>query len=125
MEKALKKILKGIKSTARSGLEMKKCFNQFRILLQLRDKSITLKLKDMISTRTFFKVKNDILFIEGKEEGIVKGRAEGRAEGIAVGEIIGEEKSQKQLVTKMKERGYGTTAIAELISMPVEEIERM
>jgi predicted transposase YdaD len=117
MEKALKKILKGIKSSTRSGLEMKKCFNQFRILLQLRDKSITLKLKDMISTRTFFKVKNDILFIEGKEEGIVQGRAEG--------EIIGEEKSQKKFAAKLKECGYGTAAIAELISMPVEEIERM
>jgi hypothetical protein len=71
----------------------------------------------MISTRTFFKVENDILYIEGRGDGIVQGRAEG--------EIIGKAESQKQLAAKMKECGYGTVAIAELISMPIEEIERM
>jgi predicted transposase YdaD len=87
----------------------------------------------MISTRTFFKVENDILYIEGKGDGIVKGRAEGiiqgRAEGEIIGraegEIIGKAESQKQLAAKMKECGYETVAIAELISMPIEEIERM
>jgi predicted transposase YdaD len=113
----LKNILKGIESTVRSGLEREKCLNQLRILLQLRDKSITLKLNDMISTRTFFKVENDILYIEGKGDGIVQGRAEG--------EIIGKAESQKQFATRMKEEGFATTMIAKMTSMPVEEIERM
>jgi predicted transposase YdaD len=79
----------------------------------------------MISTRTFFKVENDILYIEGRGDGIVKGRAEGIIQGRAEGEIIGKAESQKQLAAKMKECGYETVAIAELISMPIEEIERM
>jgi hypothetical protein len=124
-EKVLKNILKGIESTVRSGLEREKCLNQLRILLQLRDKSITLKLNDMISTRTFFKVENDILYIEGKGDGIVKGRAEGIVQGRAEGEIIGKAESQKQFATRMKEEGFATTMIAKMTSMPVEEIERM
>jgi predicted transposase YdaD len=79
----------------------------------------------MISTRTFFKVENDILYIEGRGDGIVKGRAEGIIQGRAEGKIIGKAESQKQLAAKMKECGYETVAIAELISMPIEEIERM
>jgi predicted transposase YdaD len=79
----------------------------------------------MISVSKFFKEEEDMFYIKGKVRGKVEGIVEGKAEGIVEGIAIGAEKSQKQFATKLKERGYGTADIAELISMPVEEIERI
>jgi predicted transposase/invertase (TIGR01784 family) len=75
----------------------------------------------MISTKTFFKKENDLLFLIGEERGVMKGRAEGRRQGRAEGA----EKSQKQFATRMKKEGFATTMIAKMTRMPVEEIERM
>jgi predicted transposase YdaD len=121
MEKAIENIVSEVRSSVGSGLELLKCINQFRILAQLRKEIDKLKLSDMISVSKFFKEEEDMFYIKGK----VRGKVEGIAEGIVEGIAIGEEKSQKQFATKLKERGYRTADIAELISMPVEEIERM
>ncbi|SFE44468.1 hypothetical protein SAMN05518672_106146 [Chitinophaga sp. CF118] len=59
----------------------------------------------MISTRTFFKVKEDAFYKIGKEEGIVEGKA-----GTAI---------------RLKELGCDTKFISKVLNIPIHEVETL
>jgi hypothetical protein len=63
----------------------------------------------MISTRTFFKVKDDAFYKIGREEG----------------EAEGEAKKQMQTAIRMKELGSDTEFISRVFNIPVAEVEKL
>jgi predicted transposase/invertase (TIGR01784 family) len=64
-------------------------------------------------------VELDVLYKRGE----AKGEARGREEGLEKGLEKGREETQKQTVIKMKELGLATELIAQVINIPIEEIE--
>ncbi|SEW46159.1 hypothetical protein SAMN05428988_6271 [Chitinophaga sp. YR573] len=105
IEKALKNILQEINPSADGDLTEGKHINQLRVLVQLCNDNVKLKFKHMISTRTFFKMKDDAFYQIGREE----------------------EKAENQMQTaiRMKELGYDTESISKVFNIPVSEVEKL
>jgi predicted transposase/invertase (TIGR01784 family) len=117
IEKVLENILQEINATADGNLTEEKHINQLRILVQLCNDNVKLKFENMISTRTFFKVKDDAFYKIGREEGKVVGKAEGKVEGKA------EEKAETAI--RLKELGYNTELISKALNIPIPEVEKL
>jgi hypothetical protein len=109
IEEALKNILQEINATADGNLTEEKHINQLRVLVQLCNDNVKLKFEHMISTRTFFKVKDDAFYKIGREDG----KAEKEAE------------KQIQTAIRMKELGYDTDSISKVLNIPVAEVEKL
>ena len=66
-------------------------------------------------------------FDAGEKAGLEKGKRlgleEGRKSGLEEGEQFGREKEQKALVKRMLERGFSVDQIADLIGLPLEQIQ--
>jgi hypothetical protein len=101
IEKVLGNILQEINATADGGLTEEKHINQLRVLVQLCNNNVKLKFENMISTRTFFKVKEDAFYKIGREE------------------------EKIQTAIRMKELGYDTEAISKVFNIPVHEAEKL
>ena len=99
--------------------------NQLRILVQLRNKSITLKFKNMISVSSFYKVEKAAHYLIGKEEGIEEGRKKGKEEGKKEGKEEGKEEDKRRIAIRMKEHGLEKEFISLITEMPVEEVEKL
>lgn len=108
-EKVLENILRGINTTADGDLTEGKHINQLRVLVQLCNNNVKLKFENMISTRTFFKVKEDAFYKIGKAEGKEEGKAE----------------NQMQTAIRLKELGYDTASISKIFNIPVSEVEKL
>ncbi|SFE52165.1 conserved hypothetical protein (putative transposase or invertase) [Chitinophaga sp. CF118] len=117
IETALDRILNEIRTASDGSLAEDKHNNQLRVLVQLRNDNVKLKFKHMISTRTFFKVKDDAFYQIGKEDGIVEGKEEGKAEGEAA--------KQAQTAVRMKELGCDTELISKVLNIPIAEVEQL
>jgi hypothetical protein len=113
IEKALGNILQEINATADGDLTEEKHINQLRVLVQLCNNNVKLKFKHMISTRTFFKVKEDAFYQIGREEGEAKGREEGEAE------------NQMQTAIRLRELGSDTEFISKVLNIPVSEVQKL
>jgi predicted transposase/invertase (TIGR01784 family) len=125
-EKAIETILEEVKTSADGNLKQNQYYNQLRVLVKLRNKNVNLKFNDMISFETLMEdedyrrnVELDVLYKRGE----AKGEARGREEGLEKGLEKGREETQKQTVIKMKELGLATELIAQVINIPIEEIE--
>ncbi|SFE44496.1 conserved hypothetical protein (putative transposase or invertase) [Chitinophaga sp. CF118] len=124
-ETALENILQEISTTADGDLAKEKHNNQLRVLVQLRNDNVKLKFEDMISTRTFFKVKDDAFYKIGKKEGIVEGKEEGRVEGKEEGKVEGEAANKKQTAIRLKELGCDTEFTSKVLNIPIHEVETL
>jgi predicted transposase YdaD len=109
----LENILQEVKSTADGNLTEEKHINQLRVLVQLCNNNVKLKFENMISTRTFFKVKEDAFYKIGRAEGKLEGKVEGKAE------------NQMQTVIRLKELGSDTEFISKVLNIPVSEVEML
>ena len=112
-EKAIENIYNEIRRSDTVGLTGDKYYNQLRILVQLRNKSITLKFKNMISVSSFYKVEKDAHYLIGKEEGIEEGRKKGK------------EEDKRRIAIRMKEHGLEKEFISLITEVPVEEVEKL
>jgi predicted transposase/invertase (TIGR01784 family) len=56
---------------------------------------------------------------KGKAEGIAEGKAEGKAEGIT----LGQQTQRRETAGKLKAKGMPPEEIAEIIDLPLEEIQ--
>ncbi|SFF02880.1 conserved hypothetical protein (putative transposase or invertase) [Chitinophaga sp. CF118] len=125
IETALGNILKEIRATADGDLAEEKHNNQLRVLAQLCNDNVKLKLEHMISTRTFFKVKEDVFYRVGRREGREEGKMEGREEGKMEGKVEGEVETQKQTAIRMNELGFASELISQVLSIPIHEVEKI
>jgi predicted transposase YdaD len=133
IENVLENIFQQINATADGNLTEEKHINQLRVLVQLCNDNVKLKFEHMISTRTFFKVKEDAFYKIGREEGEaigqakgeVKGKEVGLAEGIEVGKAVGEAEKQKQTAIRLKELGCDMELISKAFNIPVHEAEKL
>ena len=112
-DEAIENIVKGIEACADGELEGSKYFNQLRIFVQLCNGNIKLKLKNMISTRTFFRKEKDLFFVEGVEVGEARGEAKAEA------------KIKKQHVKRLRKLGHDVKFISYVLGIPVEEVEEV
>jgi predicted transposase/invertase (TIGR01784 family) len=62
---------------------------------------------------------------EGRAKGMAEGMAEGRAEGRAEGEAIGLAKGKAEMAVRCARKGMSETEIADLMSLPVDEVYAM
>jgi hypothetical protein len=119
-EKVVENILESIKKTSNSTLQQEKCFQQLRIISNLR-KFTPLIEKVMQSIATVFKEENDFLFIKG----IKIGNEEGRQEGHQLGHEEGREVILKNGIPKLLQKGFSHEQIADTFSIPIEEVIRI
>jgi hypothetical protein len=105
IEKVLENIFQQINATADGNLTEEKHINQLRVLVQLCNDNVKLKFEHMISTRTFFKVKEDAFYKIGREEGKVEGKVE--------------------TAIRLKELGCDMELISKAFNIPVSEVEKL
>jgi hypothetical protein len=104
-DRAIENIVKAIEHSADEGLEEEKHFNQLRILVQLRGGNIELKLKHMLSTKTFFRKERDMFYKEGKEDGKVE--------------------TQKMIAIRLKEQGLRVDFISKTLKISKRKVNQM
>jgi predicted transposase/invertase (TIGR01784 family) len=128
-DKAVENIVQALEASVDGDLERRKHFNQLKVFMQLCNDNIKLKLRNMFSVSTFYKLEDDFAF----QEGVEKGRGIGKEEGIAVGKEIGiavgkEEgkvDAKKQFAIRLKKLGYEMDIISQALDVSVEEVEKI
>ena len=114
-EAVLDLTLKRLQQCCTTKDELEKYAGQILKLSKLRNLQLVAKQK-INAMPIHYDVSTDILFVEGKAEGIVQGKAEGKAEGIVQGKAEG-------IVAMLKSGKLTVAEIAQLMGLPMSEVE--
>ncbi len=69
--------------------------------------------------------REEILLIEGREEGRAEGREEGRAEGRTEGRAEGRAEEREKMILRMYQRGMNISDIEDIMEMSASEIKKL
>ncbi len=108
-------VMKSVARQEPSGLEGNKYFEQLRIISQLRNLDSQFN-RAMEGVKSFFREERDPLYRRGIEKGIEKGIAEERARSHA---------EKLRSAKKIKENGLGNKVIADILGLPIADVEKL
>ena len=123
-ENVAKEIIEEVRKSSSTEFESRKHLNQLVILSGLR------KLQPIIETimanvSHFINLEENVLYLRGEEEGIIKGEQLGIVKGEQRGEIKGEQrglmiKAKESVSNLLRDTDFSAEKIARIINVPVE-----
>jgi predicted transposase/invertase (TIGR01784 family) len=119
-ENVVDKIIQSIKSHSKSSLQQQKCFQQLRILSNLRNFKPLIE-KIMESVAIYIKEENDVLYQKGMKNGIQTGVEK----GVQTGKLVGDELRLKVGIRNMLAKGFLLNDIAELMDISMERLDEI